>query len=443
MDHIQDKTNNMNVFNQMESEVRSYCRSFQTVFTTASNAKMQDVNGKSYIDFFAGAGALNYGHNDSRIRTKLIDYLLEDGVAHSLDMATKAKENFLLTFNRTILEPRGLQYKVMFPGPTGTNTVESALKTARKVTGRTNIVCFTNAFHGMTQGSLSATGNRFKRAGAGLPLSGTTFMPYDGYFGDSIDTSAMLEKLLDDPGSGIDLPAAVILETLQGEGGLNRASASWLRKVEQICRKHQMLLIVDDVQMGCGRTGTFFSFEDSGILPDIVCLSKSIGGYGLPLALTLIKPEHDIWSPGEHNGTFRGNNLGFVAATEALRYWESHTFQKEIKRKSDVIHTCLSRLAADYPEWISEIKGMGFIQGMSFHEPEMASKVCKEAFHNGLIMETSGPFDEVAKLMPPLTIEDEVLKQGLAIIERALKTVTENEAGRKVVVTTDKVEVKV
>ncbi|KRE25124.1 diaminobutyrate--2-oxoglutarate transaminase [Paenibacillus sp. Soil522] len=443
MDQIQDGKDNMKVFNQMESEVRSYCRSFQTVFTTARNAKMWDVNGKSYIDFFAGAGALNYGHNDSRIRTKLIEYLMEDGVTHSLDMATKAKENFLLTFKKTILEPRGLQYKVMFPGPTGTNSVESAMKTARKVTGRTNIICFTNAFHGMTQGSLSATGNRFKRKGAGLFLSGTTFMPYDGYFGDSIDTSAMLEKLLDDPGSGIDYPAAVILETLQGEGGLNSACTSWLQNVERICRKHQMLLIVDDVQMGCGRTGTFFSFEESGIKPDIVCLSKSIGGYGLPLALTLIKPEHDIWNPGEHNGTFRGNNLGFVAAAEALRYWESDEFQKDIKRKSDVIYTCLSKQAADYPEWISEIKGTGFIQGMSFREPEMASKVCKEAFRNGLIMETSGPFDEVAKLMPPLTIEDEVLKKGLAVIEEALKKVIESEERSKAKTIADKVEVKV
>lgn len=431
MDQIQAEKDHMDVFNQMESEVRSYCRSFQTVFTTASNAIMQDVNGKSYIDFFAGAGALNYGHNDSRIRTKLIEYLLEDGVTHSLDMATKAKENFLVAFNQTILEPRGLTYKVMFPGPTGTNSVESALKTARKATGRTNIICFTNAFHGMTQGSLSATGNRFKRNGAGLPLSGTTFMPYDGYFGDSIDTSEMLEKLLDDPGSGIDLPAAVILETLQGEGGLNRASSSWLRNVEQICRKHQMLLIVDDVQMGCGRTGTFFSFEGSGIKPDIVCLSKSIGGYGLPLALTLIKPEYDNWKPGEHNGTFRGNNLGFVAAAEALRYWDSKVFQKDIKRKSDVIYNCLSKQAADYPEWISGIKGKGFIQGLCFHVPEIASKVCKEAFQNGLIMETSGAFDEVAKLMPPLTIEEDVLKQGLVVLEQALKKVIESEAGSK------------
>ncbi|MCA0758022.1 diaminobutyrate--2-oxoglutarate transaminase [Paenibacillus sp. N4] len=417
----------MHVFNQLESEVRSYCRSFQTVFATAKNAVIRDVHGKSYIDFFAGAGALNYGHNNDRIRMKLVEYLMADGVAHSLDMATKAKETFLLAFSRTILEPRGLRYKIMFPGPTGTNSVESALKTARKVTGRTNVICFTNAFHGMSLGSLSATGNRFKRSGAGMPLAGTTFMPYDRYFGPGIDTSDMLEKLLDDPGSGVDLPAAVLLETLQGEGGLNVASEDWLRKVEAICRKRQILLIVDDVQMGCGRTGTFFSFETSGIQPDIVCLSKSIGGYGLPLALTLIKPEFDVWSPGEHNGTFRGNNLAFVAATEALRYWESAAFQDEIKKKSAIIHACLSRLAAEHPEAIAERKGKGFIQGLAFRTPEHAALLCKEAFKNGLIMETSGAHDEVAKLMPPLTIDQNALKQGLAILEQSLGNVLKRE----------------
>ncbi len=425
MKKAQKSNHELKVFNEMESEVRSYCRSFETVFTKAKNARLWDRKGKSYIDFFAGAGALNYGHNNDAIRAKLVEYLLSDGVSHSLDMATEAKETFLLAFRKTILQPRSLDYKIMFPGPTGTNTVESALKTARKVTGRTNVVCFTNAFHGMSLGSLAATGNRFKRSGAGMPLGGTTFMPYDGYYGEHNDTAKMFEKLLEDPGSGIDLPAAVILETLQGEGGLNRASDEWLQKIENICRKHGILLIVDDVQMGCGRTGTFFSFEQSGIRPDIVCLSKSIGGYGFPLALTLIKPEHDVWSPGEHNGTFRGNNLAFIAATEAIRYWEDGRLQAHVAQNADLIHGTLSELVADYPEWLSRKKGKGFIQGIAFREPELAGEMCREAFRNGLIMETSGAYDEVAKLMPPLTIETELLKQGLNIVKRSLAAVVE------------------
>ncbi|MBB3113425.1 diaminobutyrate-2-oxoglutarate transaminase [Paenibacillus phyllosphaerae] len=412
----------LDVFDKMESEVRSYCRSFKTVFTKASNAWLWDRSGNGYIDFFAGAGALNYGHNNPRIRTKLIDYLLQDGVTHSLDMATEAKESFLLRFHDIILKPRGLEYKVMFPGPTGTNAVESALKIARKVTGRTNVICFTNAFHGMSLGSLAATGNSFKRKGAGVALGGTTFLPYDKYFGPLIDTTVMLERLLQDPGSGIDHPAAIMLETLQGEGGLNEASAKWLRQVEAICREHAILLIVDDVQMGCGRTGTFFSFEEAGIRPDIVCLSKSIGGYGLPMALTLIKPEHDVWNPGEHNGTFRGNNLGFVAATEALEFWRTTELERAVTAKSHTITRFLHRMAAAYPKAIAEVRGKGLIQGLVFRDASQASALSKAAFERGVILETSGPRDEVAKLMPPLTIEEDVLAKGLERIEAALQS---------------------
>lgn len=421
MNPIENKQADMDVFNRLESEVRSYCRSFQTVFTIANNARIWDKSGKEYIDFFAGAGALNYGHNNRRIRAKLIEYLQADGVTHSLDMATEAKETFLTRFKSFILEPRKLDYKVMFPGPTGTNSVESALKIARKATGRTNVICFTNAFHGMSLGSLAATGNAFKRKGAGVMLGGTAFMPYDRYFGPQIDTAAMMEKMLDDPGSGIDLPAAVLLETLQGEGGLNEASTEWLRRVECICRDRGILLIVDDVQMGCGRTGTFFSFEEAGINPDVVCLSKSIGGYGLPMALTLIKPAFDVWQPGEHNGTFRGNNLGFVAANEALDYWRTPELELAIASNARLMFGFLHRMASAYPQAIEEVRGKGMIQGLVFREPANAARLSKAAFKQGVILETSGPKDEVAKFMPPLTIEENVLKLGLAKIESALR----------------------
>jgi diaminobutyrate--2-oxoglutarate aminotransferase len=417
----------LHVFDQLESEVRSYCRSFEAIFTKANNARLWDKEGKEYIDFFAGAGALNYGHNNPKLRTKLVEYLMKDGVTHSLDMATEAKEMFLTRFRSIILEPRGLDYKLMFPGPTGTNAVESALKIARKVTGRTNVICFTNAFHGMSLGSLAATGNSFKRKGAGVSLNGTTFLPYDNYFGNLIDTTVMLRKMLQDPGSGIDQPAAIILETLQGEGGLNEASVKWLRQVETICREHGILLIVDDVQMGCGRTGTFFSFEEAGLSPDIVCLSKSIGGYGLPMALTLIKPEYDVWNPGEHNGTFRGNNLGFVAATEALEYWRTKELEREIASKSDAIAKFLHRMAAAYPEAIAGVRGKGMIQGLVFTNPVQAGELSAAAFERGVILETSGPRDEVAKLMPPLTIENEVLLAGLDRIEAALQGMLDAE----------------
>ncbi|WP_227938012.1 diaminobutyrate--2-oxoglutarate transaminase [Alkalihalobacillus deserti] len=413
----------MTIFENLESEVRSYVRSFPTVFTKAKGYKMWDEQGTEYVDFFSGAGALNYGHNDPMMKAKLVDYILSDGITHSLDMATAPKAEFLTTFNEVILKPRNLNYKIMFPGPTGTNTVESALKLARKVTGRTDILSFTNGFHGMTIGALSVTGNAFKRKGAGIPLQNVVTMPYDSFVNDNLDTLEYLERFLEDGGSGVDIPAAMILETVQGEGGINAASFEWLQRIEQICKRWDILLIVDDVQAGVGRTGTFFSFEKSGIKPDIVCMSKSIGGYGLPLAITLIRPELDIFEPGEHNGTFRGNNHAFVTATAALSYWEDPKFEKNIEEKSVKIFNFLEGIVAKYPELQGEAKGRGFMVGIETKIEGLASSIAAEAFERGLIMETSGPKDEVFKLFPPLIIDDEGLEKGFKIIEDSVRAV--------------------
>ncbi len=410
----------LHVFEELESEVRSYCRSFRTVFSKASNDKLWDVAGREYIDFFAGAGALNYGHNNERIRQKLVQYLLEDGITHSLDMATKAKEDFLIRFQEVILKPRGLQYKVMFPGPTGTNAVESAMKIARKVTGRETVLCFTNAFHGMSLGSLSVTGNKFKRKGAGVALNHSVFMPYDGYFGADTDTVAYMEKLLDDPGSGVPLPAAVIVETVQGEGGLNVASVPWLKRLEKLCDQRGILLIIDDVQMGCGRTGTFFSFDEAGIRPDIVCLSKSIGGYGLPMALTLIKPELDVWAPGEHNGTFRGNNLAFIAATEALSYWETDAFSVEVIRKAKRAYV-FGRTGEAVPSAAGGSAGQRLhsrhcLCGRQEGRIALRSGFQAQSHHGNLRTgQRSGEADA------PLTIDHEVLDLGLQRVSDSMK----------------------
>ncbi len=409
----------MQVFERNESEVRSYCRSFPAKFEKASGYTMWDVEGKAYLDFFAGAGALNYGHNPPEMKRKLMAYLAEDGISHTLDMASRAKEDFLSRFSRIILKPRGLDYKVMFPGPTGTNSVESALKLARKVTARQTVMGFTNAFHGMTLGALAVTGNKFKRGGAGVPLHHAVSMPYDGYLGSDINTLDYIESYLKDSGSGISLPAAIIVETLQGEGGIHVASDQWLKGLASICKRYGMLLIVDDVQMGCGRTGPFFSFERSGIVPDIVCLSKSIGGYGLPMALTLIKPELDKWKPGEHNGTFRGNNLAFVAASEALNYWQTGRFEEEIGEKARFLSGELENMTREFPGLNGERRGLGLMQGIAF-EPGMADRISRLAFERGLIMETSGTDSEVIKIMPPLTIDREGLKRGLGLLEECL-----------------------
>ena len=410
----------LEVFNKLESEVRSYCRSFPTVFTKATSYFLTDETGDSYIDFFSGAGALNYGHNNPKLKAKLLDYIAKDGITHSLDMATTAKAEFLNSFQDIILAPRQMDYKVMFPGPTGTNAVESALKLARKVTGRDTIISFTNAFHGMTLGSLSITGNASKRAGAGIPLNNTVFMPFDGYLGSDNNTIPYISKYLADNSSGTPIPAAIILETIQGEGGLNVASIAWLQSIEKLCQEWDILLIVDDIQAGCGRSGTFFSFETANISPDIICLSKSLSGYGLPMAINLIKPEYDIWSPGEHNGTFRGNNPAFVTATAALDYWKATDFADDVQNKALLINKHLQKIVKNHPEINGEVKGRGFMQGIACNVDGLASRICQIAFKNKLIVETSGADNEVVKIMPPLTIDIEGLEKGLDILTKSI-----------------------
>lgn len=408
---------------RLESEVRGYVRNFPCVFTHARGARLTDEDGREYIDFFAGAGVMNYGHNHPDLKRALIDYLAEDHIIHSLDMATEAKVRFLERFEEVILKPRGLDYRVQFPGPTGTNAVEAALKLARKVTGRERVISFTNAFHGMTLGSLAVTGNSFKRAGAGVPLSHVSMMPFDSYLEEGKDQSlALLEALLGDEGSGVDKPAAAIIETVQAEGGVNVARMEWLKELAVILKRHDVLLIVDDIQVGCGRTGPFFSFEPAGIQPDIVCLSKSLSGFGLPLAVTLMRPELDQWAPGEHNGTFRGHNPAFVTATAALEFWRDDRLQRDTERKAARITERLQALVERIPVK-AEARGRGLIQGIEFADPGLAAECSKQAFEQGLIIETAGVDDQVLKLLPPLMIPDADLESGLRIIETVVTAV--------------------
>jgi diaminobutyrate-2-oxoglutarate transaminase len=413
------------IFERLESNVRSYCRSFPAVFARASGCYLYDESGRAYLDFFCGAGALNYGHNPAALKAPLLDYLHRDGVMHSLDMYTQAKADFLRAFEAKVLAPRGLEYRVQFPGPTGTNAVESALKIARKVTGRSTIMAFTNAFHGMTLGSLAVSANPRKRAGARVTLGECTRVPFDGFMGPDVDTLDYVRAFLEQPGSGVDLPAAIIVESIQAEGGLHTASERWLRGLASLARAHDILLIVDDVQAGCGRTGTFFSFEPYGVVPDVVCLSKSISGYGLPMSLTLLRPGVDVWAPGEHNGTFRGNNLAFVAARAALdEFWSDGELQRKVQRQGVLLGNSLQALVARHPEQLAGVRGRGLLQGVVTHDPALAKEIARSAFDRGLLVETAGPDARVIKLMPALIISDELLLEGVRRLEVAMDMVS-------------------
>ncbi|AKO64423.1 diaminobutyrate--2-oxoglutarate aminotransferase [Methylophilales bacterium MBRSG12] len=414
----------MKIFEEIESEVQCYARSFPRVFNKAQGEYLYDTEGNQYLDFLAGAGTLNYGHNNPVFKKELLKYIESDGITHGLDLHTKAKGNFLNTFNEKILKPRNMDYIVQFTGPTGANAVETAMKLARKIKKRETIISFTNGYHGVTLGALASTGNQHHRGGAGMLLTGVDTLPYDGYMGDDIDTTAYLDKVLSDSSSGVDHPAAIIVETVQGEGGITAASFSWLQNIEKICKKHDILLIVDDIQAGCGRTGTFFSFDEVGIQPDIITMSKSLSGYGLPFAMVLFKPEHDIWKPGEHNGTFRGNNLAFVTAEAAIKhYWSDDLFSKEVKRKGKYMYDRINKIIDQYGEGNFSSRGRGMFQGINCVSGDLASKITKLAFKNGLMIETSGADDHVIKFLCPLTISDQNLKRGMDILEDAIETV--------------------
>lgn len=410
----------MNIFEQMESEVRSYSRSFPKLFHRAEGELLFDEDGNTYIDFLAGAGALNYGHNNPRLKRALLNYISQDGICHGLDMQTRAKEGFLSAFRDTILEPRDMEYVIQFTGPTGTNAVEAAMKIARKVTGRETIVSFTNGFHGCTAGSLAATGNQHHRGAAGTCMAGIARVPFDGYLGAGIDTTEYLEKVLQDGSSGVDHPAAVLVECVQGEGGINAASKTWLQNLAAVCKRNDILLIVDDIQAGCGRTGQFFSFEEAGIEPDIITLSKSISGYGLPMAIVLLKPELDQWAPGEHNGTFRGNNLAFVTARAALEhYWVDDALERGVRQKGEFVRQRLEAINKKHFDGKLELRGRGLMRGIVCPSGELADRVTSLAFERGLIIETSGADSEVVKILCPLTISDTNLRRGLEILSAA------------------------
>lgn len=421
----------MSIFDERESDIRAYCRVYPVVFDKASNAKQIDENGNEYIDFFAGAGVLNFGHNNENMKQAMIQYLQDNGVTHSLDMHTTAKRTFMEEFVNTILKPRKMPHKLQFMGPTGTNAVEASLKLARRATGRTEIVAFTNGFHGMTLGSLACTANDYFRGAAGVTLDHVAHYPFGsetevgtGKFGDCMENIAQMRAFYEDTSSGIKPPAAFLVETIQAEGGVNIASKQWIQALEKLARDVGALLIVDDIQVGMGRTGSFFSFDDLDIDPDIICLAKGIGGMGTPMAMNLVKPEYDkLWSPGEHTGTFRGQGLSFVAGVEGIKYFKDAQLMDEVKTKAHVMKSALMPLDKKYND--VSVRSKGMIIGLDVGNGDRAKKIVNQCFKNKLLIASCGTGGRVVKLIPPLTIPAEDLKQGLEVLVKITEQVME------------------
>lgn len=413
-----------NIFFEYESKVHSYILDFPTVFEYAKNALLYSDE-KAYIDFLSGAGSLNFGHNHPYIKQEIMKYLHEDKIIQGLDLATTAKQQFLKSIKTYILEKHKL--KIFSCGPTGANAIEAALKLARKYTGRDSVWAFMGSFHGMSLGALSISSKNSIRKNYASLLQNVIFMPYEDSLQDISFSLEFMEMVLTNEYSGIEKPACIILETVQAEGGIHVASDSWLQKVEELCSRHGILFIIDDIQAGVGRTGTFFSFERAGIKPDIVVLSKSLSGIGLPLSVILMKKDLDVFESGEHNGTFRGNQLAFIGCNAVLNLFYNTRFKDEIEEKSKMVEEFLTERIKVLNKYI-EIRGIGMIWGIDIHHFKgLAKAIQKECYNHGLIIERCGPSHDVIKILPPLTIEVELLHQGLMIIEEAIiKLLLEN-----------------
>lgn len=413
----------MDVFADVESEARSYCRYWPTIFGRAEGATLFDEDGTAFIDFFSAASSLNYGHNHPVLQDALVRYISSGGVAQALDMSTVAKREFLEAFRDIVLVPRRLDYKVQFAGPSGASAVEAALKLARKLTGRDLVLGFTEGFHGMTAGALQVSDPSYRHY-LGLSVDQVRrSIPFDD--GLSVASSELFEEALLETGVVPKEVAAVILEVVQGEGGVRPARRSWLASLAEFCRINGILVIVDDIQAGCGRTGPFFSFEEFDLVPDMVCLSKSISGYGLPLALLLIGRPLDRWLPGEHSGTFRGNNLAFVTAKAALdEFWCDRELSMMTESRAGAIEARLLGLATRFPETVRSISGRGMFWGVTLPSGTVASQVRAAAFSKGLLIETCGRSGDVLKMLPALTITDGELYTGLATLEESISHVS-------------------
>jgi len=416
------KDNDLTVFDTYESNVRSYIRHFPAVFDKAEGSTLTDETGRTYVDFFCGAGAVNYGHNNPFIRERLIRYLEDGRIVHALDMATVAKRDFISFYQEWILRPRGLDYKIQFPAPTGTNAVEAALKIARRATGRAGVFALMGSFHGMTAGALACTSDACARNAAGIALGNVIHVPPPYMTGSSEEALRYVETLLTDDHSGAGLPAAFILEAVQADGGIYPLPEDYLVGLASLLKRFGVLLIVDDIQMGSCRTGRYFSFEHAGIEPDLVTVSKSAGGYGIPFAMTLFRPDLDVMKPGEHTGTFRGNQLAFVAAKAGVEYYLEHDLDREVTRKGELVRAFLEREIKSLDPRL-QVRGIGLAWGVDFNalpHADVSKAVVRDCFEHGLIAERAGRGDNVIKIMPPLVITDDELAAGLAIFKEAM-----------------------
>jgi len=422
---------------EVESNARTYAKDFPIVIDAAFGSHIKDIDGKIYIDCLSGAGTLALGHNHPEVIDAIKKYLDENRILHSLDFRTEHKEQFVNTLLQCLPEEFSREAKIQFCGPTGADAVEAAMKLFKIYSGRSTIITFHGAYHGMTNGALSLTGNLRTKSSIGNLMPGVHFMPYPyqyrcpfGVGGeDAIDINLnYFKSTLEDPYSGITKPAAVILEVVQGEGGCIPAPDRWIAGVRDITAKLDIPLIVDEIQTGLGRTGSMFAFQSSGIIPDAVLVSKAAGG-GLPVSLLLYNRKYDVWTSGDHAGTFRGNQLAMVAGTATMQHILRNNLPSEAFAKGKYLIDALTSLKSRIPVW-GDVRGRGLMIGIeiigginkNYDDPDsriLTQKIKQECLKRGLIVESGGRNGAVLRLLPPLNITFEILDDVIRILDES------------------------
>ncbi|MBT2341999.1 MULTISPECIES: diaminobutyrate--2-oxoglutarate transaminase [Pseudomonas] len=426
---------------QFESNVRSYPRKLPLAIAKARGVWVTDVEGRTYLDCLAGAGTLALGHNHEDIIAS-IDHFMASGMPmHTLDLTTAQKDAFSEKL-LSLLPGQGRDYCLQFCGPSGADAVEAALKLAKTFTGRSNIISFSGGYHGMTHGALAVTGNTGPKDAVASLMPGVQFMPYPHEYrcplgiGGEAGVEALshyFTQFIEDVESGVSLPAAVILEAVQGEGGVNCAPTCWLRRIREVTQRHGILLIVDEVQAGFGRTGKMFAFEHAGIEPDVIVMSKAVGG-GLPLAVLGFKREFDAWQPGAHTGTFRGNQMAMATGLATLNALQQQNLPAQAERRGNWLKTRLVELQQRFPA-LGQVRGRGLMLGIEIvderqapdrlnshpGDPSLAVAIQKQCFDHGLLLERGGRQGNVIRLLPPLIIDDQQCALVLERFEMALQ----------------------
>jgi diaminobutyrate-2-oxoglutarate transaminase len=415
-----------------ESNARAYPRHLPVAIAHGDGAYVRDVDGRVYIDFLCGAGALPLGHGHSRLVAAVHRQL--DQLTQGLDFPTPAKMEFMDLLLSMLPEAMQERTRIHFCGPAGADAVDAAIKLCKTATGRGDVVCFHGGFHGSTQSTIAMTGLRAPKEHLVNLLPGVNFFPYSYCYrcplslqrqSCAINCAAYLENILRDPNGGVRRPAAAIVEVIQGEGGVVPARIEFVQELRRITREHDIPLIVDEIQSGCGRTGRWFAFEHFNIEPDVIVSSKALGGLGLPIAIILYDQRLDKWAPGAHTGTFRGHQLAFAGGAEFIRVVREERLLEHAARQGARFHARLDEVARRY-ELLGDVRGIGLMLGVEIVDPRdgrpdpaAARRIQAQCLAEGLILELGGRDDTVVRFLPPINIDDATMDAGLLIFQRA------------------------